>query len=113
MKKILTFVLFLILLASLIILRPTKTQFARWYVSENPSGYGRFIDDTMEMVVKKNTEEDKYLVFSVFEVNDEDRYIGVCGLFIGRSTFEEAQHAFKSIAQKALEAAGGEEEDDT
>ena len=53
----------------------TKTDFAKYYVSQSESKLGGFFDGALEKVVTQQTKASNYLIFSVFEM-DGERYLG-------------------------------------
>ena len=61
---------------SLITTCPTKTEFAKYYVSQSESKLGGFFDGALEKVVTQQTKASNYLIFSVFEM-DGERYVGI------------------------------------
>ena len=63
---------------SLITTCPTKTEFAKYYVSQSESKLGGFFDGALEKVVTQQTKASNYLIFSVFEM-DGERYVGIWG----------------------------------
>lgn len=106
--KLLRFFFSLIIVAAigiaLITTRPTKAEFAEYYVSRNQTGLGEFFDSAFEQIVLHKTEENDYLVFSVFEVDGEDRYIGILGHFFGRSSAEQAAETMSELFDQAKRA---------
>lgn len=105
-KSLFTLIIIAAFGIALITMRPTKTDFAEYYVSQNQTGLGGFFDEAYEKIVMQRTEVNDYLLFSVFEINDEERYVGVLGHFFGRSSAEQATQTMNSLidqAQKALE----------
>ena len=97
-KRCLTLLAVAVLAVALIVLRPTADEFAAYYVSRNQTGLGGFFDEGLEAMVREQTEEDNYLFFSVFEVDGDERYVGILGHFFGRSTAEEAARAMEELA---------------
>lgn len=89
---------------ALITMRPTKADFAEYYVSQNQTGFGSFFDEAFEKIVMQRTEVKEYLVFSVFEVDGEDRYVGILGHFFGRSSSEQAAQTMGELIEQARKA---------
>lgn len=92
----------------LIAMRPTKADFAEYYVEKHSTGLGELVDNVFEKIVMEQTEVNDFVVFSVFEVNETDRYIGVLGQFFGRSSVEEAGETVKDLIDQAKDAFDGE-----
>lgn len=88
----------------LIAMRPTKAEFAEYYVEQNSTGLGEFFDNIFEKVVMEQTETTDFVVFSVFEVNEVDRYIGILGHFFGRSSMEEVNQTMEDLINQAKDA---------
>ncbi len=102
--KIIKFAIIVIALVGLILTRPTKDEFIDWYVAKNYAEETEVVKYTVTQVVKAQTEQSDYLVFSVFEVDQKDRYIGVAGIFIGRSSVQDAADVVQDILEEASEA---------
>ncbi len=86
---------------SMITLRPTKADFAEYYVSQNQTGFGELFDGALEKIVMERTEERDCLFFSVFQIDEKDNYVGILGHFFGRSSVEEAGRAFEDLVDYA------------
>lgn len=105
-KSLITLLFIAAIGIALITMRPSKTDFAEFYVKQNQTGLGTFFDEAYERIVIEKTEVDNYLIFSVFEVDEEDRYVGILGHFFGRSSAEQAAKTMGDLidqAKKALE----------
>ncbi|MDO5131629.1 MAG: hypothetical protein Q4D81_01445 [Eubacteriales bacterium] len=87
----------------LITTRPSGREFARWYVEQNQTGLGGFFDEAFVTVVEQSTKTRDYLVFSVFELSEEERYVGIMGFFFGRNTVEQAQKTLNELLEQAEE----------
>lgn len=85
---------------TLIISKPSESDFARWYVEQNKSGLGSFFNDAFEKLVESRTETSDYLILSVFEL-DEERYVGFLGKFFGKNSIEEAKQTLEHLIEKA------------
>ena len=84
----------------------TKTDFAKYYVSQSESKLGGFFDGALE-VVTQQTKASNYLIFSVFEM-DGERYVGIWGHFFGKASTEQAAKTLEGLLEKAGE--GGRKE---
>ena len=88
---------------SMITLRPTKADFAEYYVSQNQTGLGDFFDSALEKVVMQRTDEKDCLFFSVFQIDGKDNYVGILGHFFGKSSAEEAGRLLENLVDRAEE----------
>lgn len=107
MKMLRILVVFVIVAAvgiGLITTRPTKSEFASWYVGQNESGFGGFFDEAFKAVVEQRTNVESYLIFSVFEVDGETRYVGILDHFFGRNTVDEAKKTVNNLIRQVEEA---------
>ena len=106
--KLFKFLFTLVLIAAigitLITLRPSTAEFAEFYVNQNQTGLGSFFDEAYERIVIEKTDVDNYLIFSVFEVDEEDRYVGILGHFFGRSSKEQAAKTMSELIEQAKKA---------
>lgn len=100
LRTLLTFLVITFLAFGLILLCPTKKEFAKYYVSQNQTGYGELFDSAFEKVVYQKTTEKRYLIFAVFELDDQNRYIGVAGNFIGKSSAEAAAKTLQELVDQ-------------
>ncbi len=100
-KSLLTIFIIAAVIIAMIITRPTKADFTEYYVNQQQTGLGTFFDAAYEKVVMQKTEESDYLVFSVFEVNGEDRYVGILGHFFGSSSIEQATQTMDNLIDQA------------
>ena len=81
---------------SMITTCPTKTDFAKYYVSQSESKLGGFFDGALEKVVTQQTKASNYLIFSVFEM-DGERYVGIWGHFFGKASTEQAAKTLEGL----------------
>ncbi len=103
--KTLFYAIIVILLASILIgMRPTKADFAEYYVSQNQTGLGEFFDTAFEAIVTNSVDEQNFYTFSIFTVNGEDRYIGILGHFFGRSSAEQVANTVENLIEQAKDA---------
>lgn len=83
----------------LIVTRPDRSDFAEWYVEKNQTSFG-IIDGARKAFVEARTESENYLVFAVFELED-DRYVGVLGKhFFGRNSLEMAEKTLDTVIEE-------------
>lgn len=88
---------------ALITTRPSGKEFADWYVEHNKTGLGGFFDAAYSVTVEKRTKTNNYLLFSVFELDERERYVGVLGHFFGKNTVEQTQETLRQILEQAGE----------
>lgn len=84
---------------TLIIMCPTKDDFAAYYVSNNQTGLGDFFDGGFKTIVKQQTKEENYLFFAVFEVAGKDKYVGILGNFFGRSSADQVKKTVEDLIE--------------
>ena len=104
MKTIIRFAIVVVLMAGMILTRPTKKEFVDWYVNKNYAEDAEIIKGTMEQIVNAETDASDYLLFSVFEIEEKDRYIGIAGMIIGRSSVQDAKDTLEQIIDEASRA---------
>ena len=97
LRTLLTLLVITFLSMGLILLCPSKEEFAKYYVGQNQTGYGKLFDSAFEKVVYQKTTEKRYLIFVVFELDDQERYIGIAGNFVGKSSAEEAAKTLQEL----------------
>ena len=102
--------LFMIAMVGILLIttRPTKTDFAEYYVEQNPTGLGEFFDNTFKKIVMQKTVASDYLIFSVFGVDEADRYVGFLGHFFGKSSAEDVAQTVEDLINQVKENIGGE-----
>lgn len=100
LKTLLTLMVITFLTMSLILLCPSKKEFAKYYVSQNQTGYGELFDSAFEKVVYQKTTEKRYLIFAVFELDDQNRYIGIAGTFVGKASAETAAKTLQELVNQ-------------
>lgn len=88
---------------TLITTRPSRNDFARWYVEQNQTGLGGLIDAAFVKIVEQRTKVSEYLVFSVFDMGEDERYVGVFGQFFGKNTVDRVQQTLNEILEQAEE----------
>lgn len=97
----------------LITTRPSESDFAQWYVEQNQTGLGGFFDNALIKIVEERTESRDYLVFSIFDLDGKDRYVGLLGHFFGRNTVEQTQETLQEILKQTEETLSHLSEDGT
>lgn len=106
--KIIRFIFVLVLVAgiaiALITTRPSEKEFASWYVEQNQTGMGGLFDEAFKTIVEQRTETEDYLIFSVFELDEETRYVGVLDHFFGRNTIEDAKETLNNLVEQVKQA---------
>ncbi len=103
LKTLFTLLILALLGFALVVTRPTETDFAKWYVEHNETGMGDFFDNVLEKTVLQRTETSDYVVFSLFELDGEERYVGVAGQIIGKETGEEVTETLTHLVEQAKE----------
>ena len=63
----------------LISTRPYEKEFADWYVEKNEDTLRSIFTEAYINIVEQRTETTDYLVFSVFELDGKERYVGILG----------------------------------
>lgn len=100
-KTLFTFFIIVIISITFITLCPTKSDFAEYYVQQNSTGLGKFFDETYEKIILQKTSDTNYLIFSVFEVDETNRYVGLLGHFFGPTTTEEVAQTVDNLINQA------------
>lgn len=96
MKALFDFLTRIIIIAfigiTLVTTRPFESDFVDWYVEKNWDKHhttmGQLVDGVYELIIKERTETKNYIVFSVFEVAGQERYVGVFGHIYGADFLE-------------------------
>lgn len=81
--------------------KPSEYEFAKWYVEKNQTGLGGFFDNAFVKIVEQRTETRDFLVFAVFELDQEECYIGVAGQIFGRGSVEQAGRTLENLIEQA------------
>lgn len=100
-KMIVMMILGVILITS----RPFEKDFVKWYVEQNQASSGADADEDFAAAVKEKTVTTNYILFSVYEVNEEERYVGAFGHIFGRHSLENAEEVLKIMLKSAQKAA--------
>lgn len=112
MKKLIRILFTFLILAGLGILlittRPSEHDFAQWYAEKNESGLGSFFDDAFIALVEARTETSDYLVFSIFELDGEELYVGILGNIFGRNSAEQAKQTLDRLIDQARSTISGQ-----
>lgn len=96
----------LVLSIMMITSKPFEKDFVEWYVAQNQQSQGAEFDETFVQTVKEKIVTTNYILFSVYEVNEEERYVGAFGHFWGKHSWKHTAEVFKVMlksAQKATE----------
>lgn len=112
MKKLIQILFTFLILAGvgilLITTRPSESDFARWYTEKSENGLGSFFDEAFIKLVESRTETSDYIIFSIFELDGEERYVGILGNIFGRNSAEQAKQTLDHLIEQARNAIGGQ-----
>lgn len=100
-KSIFTMLLIGTIGITLITTRPSRSDFAKWYVEQNQTGLGDLIDAAFVKVIEQRTKVSEYLIFSVFNIGEDERYVGILGHFFGKNTVDQVQQTLNEILKQA------------
>lgn len=79
----------------------------QWYVEQNQTGLGFFFDDAFIVLVEQQTASSDHLVFSIFELNGQERYVRIFEQFFGKNSIERTTENFQELLRQAKEKNGG------
>lgn len=105
-KTITTLIIIAFIGIAMVTTCPSKKEFAQWYVEQNQTGLGSFFDDAFVVLVEQQTTSSDHLVFSIFELNGKERYVGIFGRFFGKNSIERTTENFQELLRQAKEKIG-------
>lgn len=104
--KLFTKIIVMIILSIMMITsKPFEKDFINWYVAQNQVNLGTAFDENFANKVKEKTVTTNYILFSVYEVNEEERYVGAFDHIWGKHSWKKVEEVLKVMSESAQRAA--------